>query len=93
MGPLDALWHLSNLIAPGIGLGMMSAALAKLLWRRELSAVPWRRLAGWGTAASTAVLLAGLVLTGRDGRMGTYGAMVLACAAALWWAGFRHRGA
>lgn len=93
MGPLDALWHLSNLIAPGLGLGMISASLAKLLWRRELAVVPWRRLATWAAVASTVVLLAGLVITGRDGRMGTYGAMVLACAAALWWTGFRRRGA
>jgi hypothetical protein len=92
MGPLDAIWHLLNLIAPGLGLGAIAAGLAKLLWRRELAPVPWRRLAGWAAAASIAALLAGLVLTGRDGRMGTYGAMVLACAGALWWAGFRRRG-
>lgn len=92
MGPIDAFWHLANLIAPGLGLGLISAALAKLLWRRELAAVPWRRLATWAVSASTVVLLAGLVISGRDGRMGTYGAMVMACAAALWWTGFRRRG-
>ena len=92
MGPIDALIHLFNLIAPGLGLGLISAALAKLLWRRELAAVAWRRLAGWGASASTVALLAGLVITGRDGRMATYGAMVLACALSLWWAGFRRRG-
>jgi hypothetical protein len=92
MGPLDALIHLSNLIAPGLGLGLIAAALAKLFWRRELAAVAWRRLATWAAGASTVALLAGLVITGRDGRMGTYGAMVLTCAAALWWAGFRRRG-
>ena len=92
MGPFDALIHLFNLIAPGLGLGVISASLAKLLWRRELAAVAWRRLAGWGAGASTVALLAGLVITGRDGRMASYGAMVLACAAALWWAGFRRRG-
>ena len=93
MGPLDAFWHLANLIAPGLGLGLIAAALAKLLWRRELAAVPWRRLATWAASASIVVLLAGLVISGRDGRMGTYGAMVMACAAALWWTGFRRRGA
>ena len=92
MGPLDAFWHLANLIAPGLGLGLIAAALAKLLWRRDLAGVPWRRLATWGAGASTAVLLAGLMISGRDGRMGTYGAMVMACAAALWWTGFRRRG-
>jgi hypothetical protein len=34
------------------------------------------------------VSLAGLVISGRDGRMVTYAAMTLACALALWWAGF-----
>jgi hypothetical protein len=92
MGPIDAFWHLANLIAPGLGLGLIAAALAKLLWRRELAAVPWRRLATWAASASTVVLLGGLVISGRDGRMGTYGAMVMACAAALWWTGFRRRG-
>jgi hypothetical protein len=92
MGPLDAFWHLANLIAPGLGLGLIAAALAKLLWRRELAAVPWRRLATWAASASIVALLAGLVISGRDGRMGTYGAMVMACAAALWWTGFRRRG-
>ena len=92
MGPIDALIHLFNLIAPGLGLGLIAAALAKLLWRRHLAAVRWRRLAGWAAGSSMVALLAGLVITGRDGRMGTYGAMVLACAAGLWWAGFRRPG-
>jgi vacuolar-type H+-ATPase subunit I/STV1 len=92
MGPIDAFWHFANLIAPGLGLGLIAAALAKLLWRRELAAVPWRRLATWAASASIVALLAGLVISGRDGRMGTYGAMVMACAAALWWTGFRRRG-
>lgn len=92
MGPLDALIHLFNLFVPGLALGAIAAGLAKLFWRRELAAVPWRRLAAWAAGASTVALLAGLVLSGRDGRMSTYGAMVLACAAGLWWAGFRRRG-
>jgi hypothetical protein len=92
MGVLDAIWHLLNLLAPAVGLGMIAAGGAKLVWRRELKAVSWRRLAGWAVALCTVVLLAGLVITGRDGRMGTYAAMVLACALGLWWAGFRSGG-
>jgi len=90
MGVLDAFWHLLNLFAPAIGLGAIAAGAAKLLWRRELKPVRWRRLALWACGASTLALLAGLLITGRDGRMGTYAAMVLACALALWWAGFRR---
>ena len=47
MGPLDALWHLLNLLLPAVGLGLIAASLAKLLWRAALAPVAWRRLAGW----------------------------------------------
>ena len=88
MGPLDALWHVANLFVPALALGALAAGLTKLLWRRELAAVPWKRLAGPACAACAAVTLAGLALLGRDGRMATYAAMVLACALTLWWQGF-----
>ena len=83
MGPLDALWHVLNLLAPALGLGLIAAGLSKLLWRRALAAVPWRRLIAWACAAALLALVAGLVLSGHDGRMATYAAMVLACAVAL----------
>jgi hypothetical protein len=88
MGPIDAFWHLANLFLPALMLGLISSALAKLLWRKELAVVAWKKLAGPACAACAAVVLAGLVITGRDGRMATYAAMVLACAATLWWQGF-----
>lgn len=88
MGPIDVLWHVGNLFLPALMLGALASALAKLLWRRELGPVPWKRLAGPACAACAAVVLAGLLITGRDGRMLTYAAMVLACAATLWWRGF-----
>lgn len=88
MGFFDVIWHLANLFAPALGLGALAAGLAKLLWWRELRGLPWRRLAGPACAASCAVTLAGLVLWGRDGKMATYGAMVLACSVSLWWRAF-----
>jgi hypothetical protein len=88
MGPTAALWQLANLFVPAIGLGMLASALAKLLWRRELAAVAWARLAVPAGAASAAISLAGLVLLGHDGKMATYGAMIVACAFTLWWRGF-----
>jgi hypothetical protein len=88
MGPLDAIWHLGNLFTPAIMLGLLSAALAKLVWRRALRGVPFKRLAMPASAASALVTLAGLVVFGRDGKMATYGAMVLVCAITLWWRGF-----
>ena len=91
MGPLDALWHLLNFAAPALGLGVLAAALAKLVWRRELSAVRWRPLAGWTASVCLGVAVAGLAIGGRDGRMATYGAMVAAAALTLWWRGFVRR--
>ncbi len=88
MGPLDALMHLGNLFLPGLALGALAAALAKLLWRRELAPVSFKRLAVPAALAAAAVTLAGLVVFGRDGKMATYAGMVLACALTLWWRGF-----
>ena len=91
MSPLEALWHLLNFVAPALGVALLAASLAKLAWRRELAAVPWRRLVLWAAAASVLALIGGLVLFGRDGKMATYAAVVVASALALWWAGFARR--
>ena len=55
MGPLDALFHLLNLLAPAVGLGLIAAGASKLLWRSALGSVPLRRLAGWACAAALAL--------------------------------------
>jgi hypothetical protein len=91
MGPWDALIHLANFFLPAIGVGGIAALLAKLLWHGQLKGVPVLRLAGWAALAGAAVLVAGLLVFGRDGKMATYGAMVVAAALALLWAGWGRR--
>ncbi len=88
MGPLDALWHLLNFALPAVGVGAIAALAAKLLWRRELQRASWLRLSTWATLAGLSALVAGLLLFGRDGRMATYLMLLVASAAAMWWAGF-----
>ena len=88
MGPLDALNHLLNLFLVPLALGALAALFAKLLWRKELAAVSWPRLALPACAVCALVVITGLVLFGRDGRMATYAAMMAACAITLWWRGF-----
>lgn len=88
MGPLDALWHLLNLAVPALGVGLLGAWAAKWLWRRELQRSSAWRLGAWAASAGIVASVAGLVVFGRDGRMATYGMLILASAGALWWAGF-----
>jgi hypothetical protein len=91
MGPIDALIHLGNLFMPALIVGTVSAAFAKLLWWRSLQGVRWSRLALWACGACALATVIGLVVFGRDGKMATYGAMVLASSLALMWAGFGSR--
>ena len=91
MGPIDALWHLLNFFAPALGVGVLGAAFAKLLWQRELRNVSVRKLAIWAFVAGAVASLAGLAIFGRDGRRATYALLVVASALALWWAGFAPR--
>jgi len=91
LGPLELFWHLTNFFAPALCVGLLSSMFAKLLWRRELKSVSWRRLSVWASASCAIVLIGGLVVFGRDGKMATYAAMVVACAATLWFTGFGPR--
>lgn len=88
---LSAFWHLCNLFAPGVGVALIAALATKLLWRAELRSVGFLRLWGWASVAAVVVSISGLVVFGRDGKMATYAAMVVACAVGLWLAGFVRR--
>lgn len=85
MNFIDLLWHLSDFLALPLLLGVISAAVAKLLWRVALKHVAWLRLAGYAAGASVVAAAVGLVATGSDGHMLSYACMVLACAASISW--------
>ena len=84
-----AAWHLLNLFAVPVGLGLLAPALAKIVWRDALRGASWAALAAWSAPACAVVTVAGLVVFGRDGKMATYAAMVSVTALLLWW---RSRG-
>ena len=90
MGPLDTFWHLSNFFLPALAVGAVSAAVAKLLWRRQLKVVTLRVLSLWAIGACALALVAGLLVFGRDGRLESYAFMLLVCTASLWWKGLRR---
>jgi hypothetical protein len=81
---LDLFWHLANFVLPAIGVGALTAALCKAFWRRTLARTSWFTLAWQASAAGLGVLVAGLVITGHDGRMVTWAGLVVACALVPW---------
>ncbi len=90
MGPLDALWHLLNFFAPAVGVGVITTALARLVWWRELRPAGFMRLSLWTSAGCTVGLVAALVIFGRDGKMAGYALMLAGGSLSLWWAGLRR---
>lgn len=81
---LDALNHLLNLFAPAAALALLLVPAGRLLLRQCPSphSVLWQMAVQ--LALGCLVLAAGLVWWGRDGRMLTYGALVLAGATCQW---------
>jgi hypothetical protein len=85
----QSLWHVLNFFAPALGVGLLATALCKLCWWRGLRSVAWWRLALWACGPGAVALVFGLVLFGRDGKMSSYGLLVLGAALGLWWRGLR----
>ena len=84
MGPLDVANHLLNFVAPAAAVALVLVLSSRLVGSRSASAMSvWLR----GLilfAVGVAVLAAGLVLWGRDGKMLTYALLVLATASCQW---------
>lgn len=80
----DLLYHLAGFVAPALGVAVM-LWLALLLRRgqRKSGGRPGRDLL-WLCLIGVAVLLAGLVYFGRDGKMATYALLVLAQGTLAW---------
>ena len=85
MSLLALIGHLANFIAPAIGVALLLWGLPRI-W-------PKARAGRWGArrelmalcALGVAVLLAGLVVFGRDGKMLSYTVLVLAQGSLGWW--------
>jgi hypothetical protein len=84
MAPLDLPDHLLNFVAPAFSVGFMCAALGRLAMRRAPGAPAWWVQGAINFAVGVAVLAAGLIIFGRDGKMATYAALVAACGTSQW---------
>lgn len=81
---LDFFNHLLGFVAPAVFLAVALAAGARLVWRKKAHLLPWYHMASVNALLGILVLALGLVLTGQDGRMGTYACLVLAMATCQW---------
>ena len=89
MGFQDALNHALNFFLPALGMALLVPSLARLVWWKAVSRVGWLRQVTWASLVNGLILVAGLIVTGRDGAMLTYAGLVLASALTVWWTGLR----
>ena len=84
MNPLAILNHLLNFAAPALALAVLLVLVSHLFTRKTAAAHGWVAPIAINFVVGWAVLVAGLAWLGRDGRMLTYAALVLACASSQW---------
>ena len=81
--------HLLNFVAPAALMAVLLVAFSRLLsgfYGSKMSFThSWRAQLAINFIVGVIVLVAGLVLLGRDGKMLTYLLLVLAMAASQWW--------
>ena len=79
------LLQLLNFAAPAFWVALLLTLLAWIFTRKRPDGGTLVRQFAINFVVSLAVLVGGLVLTGHDGRMLTYAALVLAVASSQWW--------
>ena len=84
MGLLDLLNHLLNFIAPALWVALAVTLFALFFIRNKAIAGIFIVYLAINFVVCCLVLLTGLWLFGRDGKMGTYAAMTLFCATSQW---------
>ena len=81
--------HLLNFIAPAVFMAVLlvvsSRLFAGLFGLKRPLTHSWRAQLAINFVVGVMVLVAGLVLLGRDGKMLTYLLLALAMAASQWW--------
>jgi hypothetical protein len=80
----DLFWHLANFGLPALVLSLGITLWGSFQFRRQQAQMKWCWRWLISAVCGLAVLVGGLVLTGNDGKMATYGALVLVCATLEW---------
>jgi hypothetical protein len=84
LGFLELLVHLLSFAAPALAVALLVTLAAPLVLPRTAAGPRWWARFAINCAAGVAALAAGLWYFGRDGKVATYAAMVLAVASAQW---------
>ena len=85
MSFFDLLNHIFNFALPAIAMGVMVPLFSRLIWRKTPLKRPLQSQMLITSLAALAVLLTGLVVFSTDGKMATYGALVMVAALCQWW--------
>jgi len=84
---LDILWHLLSFLAPAFVVAPLVAWVGRVVLPRAQRQPAWWVLVALNFLVGVLVLVAGLLYFGRDGKMATYTALVIAVATSQWLAG------
>jgi hypothetical protein len=85
--PVDLAIHLLSFVAPALAVALLVALAGPLVLPRAGRPRWWWAPVALNFIAGVAVLVAGLWLFGRDGKMTTYSALVLVVATCQWLSG------
>jgi len=85
MGPLALLNHAINFLAPALWLALLMPLLVRIIMKNSTVAHTLLAQAAINFVGGCGVLIAGLVLFGRDGKMLTYLGLVVMAATTQWW--------
>lgn len=84
MGWIDAALHVINFMLPAMFVALLMTFLGRFLKQNKPVAGAFIAQAAITFIVCLLILVIGLILTGRDGKMLTYSAMVLASATVQW---------
>jgi hypothetical protein len=92
LNALDFLKHALSFALPALAVAVLVALGGRWLLPKTAPRPAWWSLLAINSLAGLAAMAAGLWYFGRDGKMASYAAMVLAVATAQWLAGRAWRG-
>jgi hypothetical protein len=87
VSPIDFAVHLLSFVAPALAVALVVALAGTLVLPRSGRPQRWWLPFALNFIAGVAVLVAGLWWFGRDGKMATYAALVIAVATSQWLSG------